>query len=323
MSGRRAALRARADNARRQVAARARGGRFEEQLVWVLGSPRSGSTWLWALLAEHEAVVPINEPLIGWYLGPFMSDLAGVGTDGMDATNFTLRRVHEHKPAHFFADEFEDVWRPGLRRLMLDRFRAHAVRRPAKAPLSRSLVVIKEPNGSQSADVIMAALPRSRFLFLLRDGRDVVDSELAAHEKGAWLSREFAGVGGVEESERIAFLVQSAKKWLWRTEVVQAAYASHPGPKHLVRYEDLRADPHTHLRALYDWLGLEVTESELQAMIDKHAFESLPEDERGPQSFFRAASPGLWRENLTEDEQRAVMDILGAKLGELGYEVSA
>jgi hypothetical protein len=303
----------------RVEAAVARRG-FEERLVWVFGSPRSGSTWLWALLAEHDAVVAINEPLIGWYLGPFMSDLAGIGVDGLDTSNFTLRRVHAKKAPHFFNDDFKDVWLPGLATLMRDRFLAHATRYPAKAPLSRTMVVIKEPNGSQSADVIMAALPRSRLLFLLRDGRDVVDSELAAHQKGSWLSSEFSGISGVGEDERIEFLVQSAKKWLWRTEVVQAAYRDHSGPKHMVRYEDLRADPRTHLRALFDWLGLEASDAALDALIEKHAFEKLPEEKRGPQSFFRAASPGLWRENLTGAEQAAVEEVIGPKLRELGYE---
>lgn len=293
---------------------------FERQLVWVFGSPRSGSTWLWALLAEHDRVVAINEPLIGWYLGPFMSDLAGMSAENLDGSNFTLRRVHAQKRPHFFSDEFRDVWEPGLARLMRDRFLAHAQRHPAKAPLSRTLVVIKEPNGSQSADVIMAAMPRSRLLFLLRDGRDVVDSELAAHGKGSWLARDFPGVSGVEDAERLAFVVQSAKKWLWRTEVVQAAYASHGGPKHLVRYEDLRADPQRHMRELFDWLGLEASDGELGALIEKHEFEKLPEEARGSQSFFRAATPGLWRENLSEAEQAAVEEIVGPKLRELGYE---
>jgi hypothetical protein len=35
----------------------------------------------------------------------------------------------------------------------------------------------------------------------------------------------------------------------------------------------------------------------------------------------RAATPGLWRENLTEDEQRTMHEIMGAKLAELGYDV--
>ena len=83
----------------------------------------------------------------------------------------------------------------------------------------------------------MAAMPRSRLLFLLRDGRDVVDSDLAANKQGSWIGREFPGARGISPAERLDFVVQSAHKWLWRTEVVQAAFAAHPGPKQMVRYE--------------------------------------------------------------------------------------
>jgi hypothetical protein len=38
------------------------------------------------------------------------------------------------------------------------------------------------------------------------------------------------------------FLVRSASKWLWRTEVVQAEMANHPGPTLALKYEDLLAD---------------------------------------------------------------------------------
>jgi hypothetical protein len=292
---------------------------FESRLVWVFGSPRSGSTWLLALLGEHSAVVPINEPLIGWYLGPFMCDMPAMDARKLDLHNFTLRRIHREKRPAFFADEFSDVWVPGLGRLMRDRFYAHALRYPSKAALADTYVVLKEPNGSQSADVIMRALPRSRLLFLLRDGRDVVDSELAANLAGSWVGREFPGAAGVTDADRVEFVVQSAKKWLWRTEVVEAAMASHAGPKHLIRYEDLRGDPAEHLRVLFDWLEIEIGEDELGRMIERHSFEELPEESRGPQEFFRAAEPGQWRENLSAEEQAALEEVIGPKLRELGY----
>src|SRR3954454_13634536 len=85
---------------------------LEDRLVWVLGSPRSGSTWLLQLLGEHDAVVPVNEPLIGWYIGPFMSDLPGMSARDLDLHNFTMRRVHQDKRPSFFAEEFSDVWAP-------------------------------------------------------------------------------------------------------------------------------------------------------------------------------------------------------------------
>ncbi len=263
----------------------------------------------------------VNEPLIGWYLGPFMSDLPGWDAASLDVSNFTLRRVQASKRDQFFAREFSDVWLPSLRRMMLERFGAHVARYPPKAvPPSKAVVVLKEPNGSQSADVLSAALPRSRLLFLLRDGRDVVDSELAANLPGSWVAREYPGGDGVRDADRLDFVVQSAHKWLWRTEVVREAYASHRGPKRLLRYEDLLGEPVSRLAQVFDWLGLPVPNARVEEIVQRHAFEGVPEDKRGYRGFWRAASPGLWRQSLRAEERAALAETLGPKLRELGYE---
>lgn len=296
--------------------------RLESRLVWLFGSPRSGTTWLLRLLAEHEAVVTINEPLIGYYLGPFLSDQPGFDASKLDSSNFTLRRVGSRSRQSFFAEEFSDVWLPQLGRLLRKRFLAHVASYSRDLPLSRTTVLIKEPNGSQSADIIMRALPRAHLLFLLRDGRDVVDSELASNLQGSWVGDVFPGATGISDEGRLEFVIQSAYKWLWRTEVVQEAYSVHPGPKRLIRYEDLRRDPLTNLRPIFRDLGLGIEESELSALVERTSFERLPVEDRGPGHFARSASVGTWRENLTMEEQRNVRRILGPKLHELGYDTS-
>jgi hypothetical protein len=203
---------------------------------------------------------------------------------------------------------------------MLARFRAHALRYPAEVPFSRTVMAIKEPNGSQSADVIMAALPRSRLLFLLRDGRDVVDSELAANLEGSWAGTVFPVLRGITSADRLSFVTQSAHKWLWRTSVVQDAYTAHPGPKLLVRYEELRREPVDGLREILAWTGLTMPESRLRELVDELSFERIPREARGPKQFSRAATPGHWRESLSREEQAAVLDVIAPKLRELGYE---
>jgi hypothetical protein len=50
------------------------------------------------------------------------------------------------------------------------------------------------------------------------------------------------------------------------------------------------------------------------------SFEAIPAESRGPGRFARAATPGLWRENLSTEEQRLLMDVIGPKLQQLGYE---
>jgi hypothetical protein len=293
---------------------------FESRLVWLLGSPRSGSTWLMRQLAGHPAAVPVNEPLIGQHLGPFFSDEPGIHAGDLDARTFTPSRYLSDAGQYFFAAEYREVWAPLLGRMMRARFHAHALAHPAQAPLSETFVVIKEPHGSQAADLIMGALPAARLLFLLRDGRDVVDSELAAATRGSWLGDVFPVVGGIADDERASFIEQSAYKWLWRTEIVQQAYESHRGPKLLVRYEEMRANATLQLRRIFDWLGLAISETELEMLVEAQAFERLPAEHRGPDKIFRAAKPGLWRENLSADEHAVLDRVMGAKLRELGYE---
>ncbi len=262
----------------------------------------------------------VNEPLIGGYLGPIISDSTNVNPADLDLSNFTLLRAERDKPESFFSSEFEDAWAPPLGKLVMERFMAQTLEYPSEVPPSRTIVAIKEPNGSQSADVLMSALPRARLLFLLRDGRDVVDSELAANLEGGWLSASIPGVRGVAETERAEFVRRSAYKWLWRTEVVQEVYRTHGGPKYLIRYEDLLEDPATQMRSLFEWAGLQVDDAQLASWIERRSFERVPHEARGPQGFFRAATPGMWRESLTTKEQAVVESIIGSKVRELGYD---
>jgi hypothetical protein len=248
------------------------------------------------------------------------ADLRDVDASALDSTNFLVRRLQSAKRDNFFAAEFRDVWGPALGEMMRRRFAAHAARYARQASARRTLLAIQEPNGSQSADVIMSALPRARFVFLLRDGRDVVDSGVAANKPGAWISQAFPGATGVTEEDRFDFVDRAARKWLWRTEVVQQAFEAHAGPKRLVRYEELRADTVNQLRSLFDWLRLDCGEGQLAEIADRHAFERVPAELTGADSFKRSASPGAWRENLTEDEQARVEEILGPKLREFGYQ---
>ena len=177
---------------------------------------------------------------------------------------------------------------------------------------------MKEPNGSQSADVIMRAQPEARLLFLLRDGRDVVDSELASFAVGGWQERSFGHMRGVGEEERLDFVIGSAHQWLWRTQVVEAALAEHPGPKHLLRYEELLREPEHHVAELFERPQDPLDPGEVVALVERFDFERLPD--RGPNEHVRIAQPGAWRKNLRPEEGAAVERTLGAKLKELGYD---
>jgi hypothetical protein len=68
-------------------------------------------------------------------------------------------------------------------------------------------------------------------------------------------------------------------------------------------------------------LERDVSDDAVRKLVQERAFDAIPAELRGPDKFFRAAQPGLWRENLSADEQAAVERVIGPKLRELGYPV--
>src|SRR5687768_11708960 len=85
---------------------------LERSLVWMLGSPRSGSTWLLNLLAAHPSVAPLDEPLLGGHLGA--ATTPAIGTALGQAVPPTLHALQRGRPSYFFSDEFAPVWQPLL-----------------------------------------------------------------------------------------------------------------------------------------------------------------------------------------------------------------
>ena len=165
---------------------------FESRTSGCFGSPRSGSTWLLGLLAQHPRVVPMNEPTHRLPPEPVLDERARLSGRGPRLLQtFTLRKVVEHDPAKFFSAEYRDVWMPGLRRLIGDRLRAYVERAPKLAstrgcdPRCQGAERLAG-RGHDHGRAAEAAL-----LFLLRDRRDVVDSELASFAVGGWLERAF------------------------------------------------------------------------------------------------------------------------------------
>lgn len=312
----------------------------ERRLVWIMGSPRTGSTWLLRLLCHPWGVgrtptgidesrfrprglnvVPVNESYLMHHLGPMKEALPEPGASG--GGSLLLNDLRASDPAYFFSDAYAPVWREGVRRLALERFEAQAELAAAEHRMSGDpLVLIKEPNGSHAADLLARLLPGSRLIFLLRDGRDVVDSMLDADSEGGWRTRT-EGVAPLRTPEqRLAAVRRQAQLWLMRTVAVERAEAM-LGPEQAirVRYEDLLADTVGELERLDGWLGLGRSRRQVASAVRHHRFGSLRNRLRGRRKGVRAASPGLWRENMTEAEQAALAELIGPKLLELGYDI--
>ncbi len=289
------------------------GSRREDRLAWIFGSSRSGSTWLLRMLADLEGVVPIDDPHLGHHLGVWRPiPLAWASCEEPPELS-TLLELKAEEPGYFFSARYRDAWWEPLRELVWARFEAQA--RENGGDPSRQTFVVKEP-GSHVAPLLTELFPGSKLIFLLRDGRDVVDSWLDAYSEGSWAIP--GGAFPVTPEGRIPLIRWLSTVWAFRARAVRSAFESHaPEDRILIRYEDLRAEPVRCLESACEVLGLDRRRA--GEVVERHRFERAPSADRGPGRAMRQAASGAWRQNMSLEEKLAMHDSLGVALEEFGY----
>jgi hypothetical protein len=287
------------------------------RLAWIFGSSRSGSTWLLRMLSQLDRVVPIDDPHLGHHLGVWRPIPLAWATSKEPPKLGTLADYKRQKRDYLFSDHYREQWMPALRGLIQARYEAQAAEDVRERRIEDPIVVVKEP-GSHAADTLIDLFPDSCLIFLLRDGRDVVDSWLDAYSDGSWATEE--GAYPLSDEGRTALIRWQASVWLHRTEVVQQTFARHPPHRRLlIRYEQLRHDPVPSLAGICRLLGIEASEQRLATTASANSYSKVPDREKGSGQEIRRAQPGGWAQTMSADEIVAMHEILAEKLMELGY----
>jgi hypothetical protein len=286
--------------ARRWLQVGAEGGSIRpENIVWIYGAGRTGSTWLSRMMGELGGHTVWFEPWVGALFDPYHL------------------RLEERKGKHFIlSPRYRSTWLRSIRNFVLD---GAGARFPEVA--KDRYLVIKEPGGSVGAGLLMEALPESRMILLVRDPRDVVASWVDARREGGWRDegRKEKNLPPVQEEKNVSPVPidKRAKRYLQNVGEAKKAYELHEGRKILVKYEELRADALGTMRRIYSALEIPVAEEELKRAVEKHAWENIPEEEKGEGKFYRKATPGGWRDDLSPEQVRAVERITAPLLNEL------
>jgi hypothetical protein len=264
-----------------------------ESLIWIFGSARTGSTWLGAMMADLKDHSWWHEPMVGYLFGHLYYERA------------RARRENEH----FILGGDKTLWLGPVRRFVLD---SASTRFPER--LDKGYLVIKEPHGTLGAPILMEALPESRMILLVRDPRDVISSKMDAAREGSWAEEAQKRRGQKKKNTSAdrrpdAFVKSQSKRYVQLINLAQQAYDAHEGHKVLVRYEDLRAKPLETMRRIYASLEIPAEELELSRIVERHAWENIPDRKKGSGKFYRKGSPGGWANDLNPEHVEIVESI--------------
>ncbi|MDE1817914.1 MAG: sulfotransferase domain-containing protein [Thaumarchaeota archaeon] len=271
---------------------------LEKKMVWILGWIRSGSTWLAKDLLNHPSNSYWHEPYIGWHLD-------------------VIQQWHYGDDRYFFSRSHMKNILPALKQLILARTYSQV------RSFSQN-IVIKEPNGSGAADIMMNLFQESKLIFLLRDGRDVVDSIMDAHQINSWNKdnpiTKFEPLQ--TENMRHEAIIRHSKEWVRITETVWKAYQNHnPVLRHLVKYENLINNTLNEVKKIYNFIGIITVDEQINKIIDIYDFHKIPDSEKGSGKFFRSATPGTWKKNFSKEEQELMNSIMLETLKKMEYEL--
>lgn len=269
------------------------------RIVWIFGAGRTGSTWLAHMMSDLDECRMWNEPYLGHMFGQLYYEVGN----------------RRHDSMHFVLGGKKRNWLPHVRDFILG---TAGSKFPDVATNPSLYLVIKDPHGSVGAPLVMEAVPESRMVLLVRDPRDAVASRLDARRPGGWSKKKelYERVGGDEDA-----VVRSMSKSFMRemTRAVEA-YDAHAGPKTLVTYEELRESATDAMNRLCSELFLNVKREQIERIVESHAWENIPEEEKGHGKFQRKATPGGWREDLTPEQVAIVEGICKPFMDRFGYE---
>lgn len=200
--------------------------------IFIVGSPRSGTSWLRTLLAGHPSLASPHElHLFDRYLVP--AERAWWN----EVSALDRRRAAGLSSAAGLVSllQHED-----LRAWMRDLYQRSRVAALSRKPGATHLLE-KTPDNARHLELIRAIVPGAKFVHLVRDPRAVVASMIERSRRpfGEWAPSE----------------VKRATS-SWRAHVSAGLRDARPEDTILVRYEDLRGNLDRELRRLADFLDL-------------------------------------------------------------------
>lgn len=260
--------------------------RSKKKIVILGGCPRSGTTLLRSLIGMHPAIASPKQEY--------------------NLLVFNENRNHLKSVFHFSENDLAN-----LRNVDDHITYSEKIIEQYQQKTNNPLVALKHPYHIAIIDDIFEYFPQTRFIHIIRDGRDVSCS-LRTHPKRM-----------IQDGEIIPLETQNPFKWCvrrWITSINQGKKWRNNPHYMEITYETLLDQPIESMHRIFDFLQLEMINN--QTLLDFYKYEQstahIQNLEVGTKLYHK--SIGRWKKDMSDKEKAQFKKLAGSFLIELGYE---
>ncbi len=282
-----------------ELAARPKSG-----LIWLASYPKSGNTWVRMFLSNLAAI------------------LAG------ETEKLELNALARFSHSADFQVHFEEIL--GFKPTARQRGEIAATRQQVQQKIAdkfEGLIFLKTHNAllvDRGHSVINFAVT-SGAVYIVRNPLDVAIS--LAHHGGYSIDKAIVTMAADDTETPVDDVLVNELWSSWSRHVGSWTRKPHPAI-HIMRYEDMLADPQASFTALTRHLQLDATPDQIALAVSRSSFENLQDEEERsgflerPQEakrFFREGRVGQWRELLAPKQIDRIVADHREQMARFGY----
>lgn len=268
----------------------------DKKLLFIIGSPRSGTTWLQTMIGAHPLVATtVDLNLFNLYISSWIKSWK------YEFAAIEERSVYHGLPFLWTEDESHDFIMEFLSKV----YERVIARKP-----QCTHVLDKQPAYGFHVTTINKLLPEARFIHLVRDGRDVAVS--IANTKVSMKPWS----GSIEKATNL---------WVLYERAAQDA-KQYRGRYIEVKYEELKFAGMETLKRVFEFCDLPIDDREVASIVSAHTFERMKatrqhidKRHKAPIDHYRKGKVGSWEEEMNSRQRYLFDRIAGDLLRELGY----
>lgn len=312
--------------------------------LFIVGCPRSGTSWVTSLVASHPTVVavPIETHAYPLVYEPFARLSEQEFAARLKSWKGILRRYGPKPLLRGFHSS--DIWRGILRTYqIMNKENSHGLRllvdydelsqlietaqRCPGVDLDRAEQVIAEmfdrffqkhgqagqmllektPLHIRYGDRILQRFPEAKVIEVIRDGRDVCVSYAALAQQHKWAKVGTAGA------------ISQWKQCIERGQRLRENPAF-SARMHSVRYESLKVAPEAELQQIFEFAQLPTATQQIRDFVHAASIEQVAI--KGEGQYVRKGAVGDWKNRLSDEDVKMCDAIAGKQLRQLGYSSS-